>query len=346
MVQEAEKYKSEDEEHKRKVEAKNALENYAYNMRNTVKDEKIGAKLNPADKKSIEDAVEQTINWLDSNQLAEADEFEDKMKELENMCNPIIAKMYQGAGGDPVGGKSGDAPPAAGSGAGPKIEEETAYNQEPLLSFSSFWEVSWTQLQSFINPSPRITMDSYVFDRNAHTRFYLCGFCHNHILLGQDVHQVSISGDTVRLLCGFDPVNVRDEPTIVPTFYRFLPSGRSSGLSQSSFSFHTYPVTSTSIHCNVCNRQLGRRSTWYPTLVPGQPAPAMPTRRVSMLNLDQLLFWNGTGMVYADSHQPVDQNPDQPTNRNPGQPANRNPGHLELFEALRIVIKVVEMLEW
>ncbi|KAE8688881.1 Heat shock cognate 70 kDa protein [Hibiscus syriacus] len=124
MVQEAEKYKSEDEEHKRKVEAKNALENYAYNMRNTVRDEKIGAKLNPADKKSIEDAVEKAINWLDSNQLAEADEFEDKMKELENLCNPIIAKMYQGGGGvDPVGGKSGDVPPASGSGAGPKIEE-------------------------------------------------------------------------------------------------------------------------------------------------------------------------------------------------------------------------------
>ncbi|TYH23984.1 hypothetical protein ES288_A03G055400v1 [Gossypium darwinii] len=123
MVQEAEKYKSEDEEHKKKVEAKNALENYAYNMRNTVKDEKIGAKLNPADKKSIEDAVEQTINWLDSNQLAEADEFEDKMKELENMCNPIIAKMYQGAGGEPAAGKTGEAPPAGGSGAGPKIEE-------------------------------------------------------------------------------------------------------------------------------------------------------------------------------------------------------------------------------
>ncbi|TYH80813.1 hypothetical protein ES332_D03G157600v1 [Gossypium tomentosum] len=123
MVQEAEKYKSEDEEHKKKVEAKNALENYAYNMRNTVKDEKIGAKLNPADKKRIEDAVEQTINWLDSNQLAEADEFEDKMKELENMCNPIIAKMYQGAGGEPAAGKAGEAPPAGGSGAGPKIEE-------------------------------------------------------------------------------------------------------------------------------------------------------------------------------------------------------------------------------
>ncbi|KAL3528387.1 hypothetical protein ACH5RR_007709 [Cinchona calisaya] len=85
MVQEAEKYKTEDEEHKKKVEAKNALENYAYNMRNTVKDEKIGSKLDPADKKKIEDAIDQAISWLDSKQLAEADEFEDKMKELESI---------------------------------------------------------------------------------------------------------------------------------------------------------------------------------------------------------------------------------------------------------------------
>ncbi|RXH80546.1 hypothetical protein DVH24_004460 [Malus domestica] len=122
MVQEAEKYKSEDEEHKKKVEAKNALENYAYNMRNTIKDEKIGAKLPPADKKKIEDSIETAIQWLDSNQLAEADEFEDKMKELESICNPIIAKMYQGAGGDGAGPVDDDAPPSA-SGPGPKIEE-------------------------------------------------------------------------------------------------------------------------------------------------------------------------------------------------------------------------------
>ncbi|XP_017982500.1 PREDICTED: probable mediator of RNA polymerase II transcription subunit 37e isoform X2 [Theobroma cacao] len=123
MVQEAEKYKSEDEEHKKKVEAKNELENFAYNMRNTVRDEKIDAKLNPADKKNIEDAVEQAINWLDSNQMAEADEFEDKMKELESICNPIIAKMYQGAAAEAGGGTGDDAAPARGSGAGPKIEE-------------------------------------------------------------------------------------------------------------------------------------------------------------------------------------------------------------------------------
>ncbi|KAJ0100869.1 hypothetical protein Patl1_06364 [Pistacia atlantica] len=71
MVQEAAKYKAEDEEQKKKVEARNALENYAYNMRNTVKDEKIGSKLAGADKKKIEDAIDEAIQWLDGNQLAE-----------------------------------------------------------------------------------------------------------------------------------------------------------------------------------------------------------------------------------------------------------------------------------
>ncbi|KAM1780079.1 hypothetical protein ACFX11_041462 [Malus domestica] len=58
MVQEAEKYKSEDEEHKKKMEAKNALENYAYDLSNTIKDDKIASKLDAADKKKIEDAID------------------------------------------------------------------------------------------------------------------------------------------------------------------------------------------------------------------------------------------------------------------------------------------------
>lgn len=95
-------------------------------MRNTVKDEKISTKFPPADKKKIEDAVEHAIQWLDGNQLAEADEFEDKMKELESICNPIVAKMYWGAGGleAGVGALDDDGPSVDGSGAGPKIEEE------------------------------------------------------------------------------------------------------------------------------------------------------------------------------------------------------------------------------
>ncbi|MBA0795003.1 hypothetical protein Gohar_019282, partial [Gossypium harknessii] len=122
MVQEAERYKAEDEQVKKKVEAKNALENYAYNMRNTIKDDKVGGKLDPSDKGKMEKAIDETIEWLDRNQLAEVDELEDKLKELEGLCNPIIAKMYQGGGGGdvPTGGAEAG---SGGSAAGPKIEE-------------------------------------------------------------------------------------------------------------------------------------------------------------------------------------------------------------------------------
>ncbi|XP_027344913.1 heat shock 70 kDa protein-like isoform X1 [Abrus precatorius] len=131
MVQEAEKYKAEDEEVKKKVEAKNSLENYAYNMRNTVKDEKFAGKLDPADKQKIEKAVDETIEWLDRNQLAEVEEFQDRLKDLEGLCNPIISNMYQGAGGGDVPMGAADDMPSGGSGksstggsgAGPKIEE-------------------------------------------------------------------------------------------------------------------------------------------------------------------------------------------------------------------------------
>ncbi|CAD5186181.1 unnamed protein product [Musa acuminata subsp. malaccensis] len=123
MVRESEKYKADDEEHKKKVEAKNALENYAYNMRNTIRDDKISSKLSPGDKKKIEDAIDETIKWLDNNQLAEADEFEDKMKELESLCNPIIAKMYQNGGAGMDEGRAKGGATAGAGGAGPTIEE-------------------------------------------------------------------------------------------------------------------------------------------------------------------------------------------------------------------------------
>ncbi|KAJ6694888.1 SHOCK PROTEIN putative-RELATED [Salix koriyanagi] len=70
MVQEAEKYKAEDEEVKKKVDAKNSLENYAYNTRNTVKDEKFAGKLDPSDKQKIEKAIDETIEcWKGTNWL-------------------------------------------------------------------------------------------------------------------------------------------------------------------------------------------------------------------------------------------------------------------------------------
>ncbi len=55
----------------RQVEAKNSLENYVYNMRNTLRDEKVGGKLDPADKAKIEGAIDEAVRWLETNQLAE-----------------------------------------------------------------------------------------------------------------------------------------------------------------------------------------------------------------------------------------------------------------------------------
>ncbi|MED6181657.1 hypothetical protein PIB30_021249 [Stylosanthes scabra] len=63
-------------------------------------DEKIGGMLDPFDEQKIEKVVNDVIEWIEGNQLAQVDEFEDKLKELKGLCNPIIAKMYQGGGGD------------------------------------------------------------------------------------------------------------------------------------------------------------------------------------------------------------------------------------------------------
>eukprot|EP01132_Coremiostelium_polycephalum_P002182 gene2182-2685_t len=121
MVREAEQFKAQDEAQKDKVEAKNKLENYAYTIRSTIKDEKIAGKLSDDDKKTIEDASEATIKWLESNATsAEKEAFDTKMKELEAIVNPIMTKMYQAAGGNPeeMGGMPGGFPGAA-PGAGP-----------------------------------------------------------------------------------------------------------------------------------------------------------------------------------------------------------------------------------
>ncbi|KAL6562793.1 hypothetical protein OROHE_005380 [Orobanche hederae] len=72
MVNEAKKYRADDDKFKKKVEAKNALENYAYNMKNVVNE--------------MSEAIEKVIQWLERNQLAEADEFEEKMEELKSVC--------------------------------------------------------------------------------------------------------------------------------------------------------------------------------------------------------------------------------------------------------------------
>ena len=90
LVQEAKMYKAEDKEYNMKRETTNKLEMYAYNMRNTVKDDKFSAMVPSAKRKKIEQAIEKAIDWVEQNQLAEADEFEFQISKLESICKPFI----------------------------------------------------------------------------------------------------------------------------------------------------------------------------------------------------------------------------------------------------------------
>merc|ERR1712022_61485 len=107
MVQEAEEFAEEDKKVRDKIEGRNGLEGYCYNLKNTLEDEEKGIadKLSEEDKEKVEEAVKETLEWLDDNQEAEKEEFEAKQKELEQIANPIIQKVYQagagGAGGAP-----------------------------------------------------------------------------------------------------------------------------------------------------------------------------------------------------------------------------------------------------
>jgi len=88
MVQDAEKYKEEDEKYAKKIESKNGLENYCYQMKEMIE------KLEGEDKETVETKVSETLEWLDSNQSAETEEFEAKQKEISDVCTPIMVKMY------------------------------------------------------------------------------------------------------------------------------------------------------------------------------------------------------------------------------------------------------------
>jgi len=131
MVNDAEKFKADDEKQKERISSKNGLESYCFNMKTTIEDEKMKDKISDDDRKAINDKCDEAIKWLDANQLAEVEEFNEKQKEVEAVCNPIITKLYGAAGGAPggmpdmggMGGAGGAAPGAGQGGAGPTIEE-------------------------------------------------------------------------------------------------------------------------------------------------------------------------------------------------------------------------------
>jgi len=124
MVAEAEKFRKQDEEVAERVGARNGLESYAYNLRNTLSDEQVAGKISAEDKEKLKQSVDDAIKWLDSNLEASKEEYEYKQKELEGVANPVMMKMY-GTGGSTGGfpGAGGQAGDDAGASSGPTVEE-------------------------------------------------------------------------------------------------------------------------------------------------------------------------------------------------------------------------------
>jgi L1 cell adhesion molecule like protein len=134
MLSDAEKYKEEDEAEGKRVAAKNGLESYAYSLRNTLSDPKVEEKIEASDKETLTAEIDKVVQWLDDNQQATREEYEEHQKELEGKANPIMMKFYGaggegapggmpgGPGGFPGAGGPGGAPGAGGDD-GPTVEE-------------------------------------------------------------------------------------------------------------------------------------------------------------------------------------------------------------------------------
>merc|ERR1739844_129488 len=102
MVKEAEEFADEDKKVKERIDARNGLESYVYNLKNQLDDDEKGLadKLSPEDKKELQDTIDETLDWMEENPEADKEDYDEKQKEVENIANPIMRQMYSGAGGE------------------------------------------------------------------------------------------------------------------------------------------------------------------------------------------------------------------------------------------------------
>ncbi|XP_069987966.1 heat shock 70 kDa protein cognate 4-like [Penaeus vannamei] len=109
MVNEAQSYREEDAKQRDRIEAKNRLESLCFSVKSSINDSAVADKLSAEEKRSVEEKAEETLKWLDNNQLAEKEEYEHKMKELEGAWRPLGGKIHGSGTGS--------------SGSGPTVEE-------------------------------------------------------------------------------------------------------------------------------------------------------------------------------------------------------------------------------
>lgn len=96
MVQEAEEFAEEDKRMQQRVTARNGLEGYCYSLKNSLDDDEkgIGDKISEEDKEALEEAIKEALEWLDENQEAEKDDYDEKKQELESVASPIMQQAY------------------------------------------------------------------------------------------------------------------------------------------------------------------------------------------------------------------------------------------------------------
>ena len=95
MLADAEKFAADDQKHKEKIEAKNALEVLAYSIKDTTENRELRGKLSVEDKDALRSKANEVIAWSDDNMDADIKAFEAKKKELEAVSNPIMTKLYE-----------------------------------------------------------------------------------------------------------------------------------------------------------------------------------------------------------------------------------------------------------
>ena len=110
MVQEAEQYAEEDKKVKDRIDARNGLESYLYNLKNTLEDDEKGMADNVSaeDKKELQDMVDEVLDWMDENPEADKEDYDEKQKEVEQVANPIMRNFYAGGGAGGAGGGDED----------------------------------------------------------------------------------------------------------------------------------------------------------------------------------------------------------------------------------------------
>lgn len=103
MVNDAKLYEEVDKEVKRKIEARNTLENYAYHSKSTLEDPQLKDKFSQEDTRTINSKCDEVMQWLHSNHDLGYDELDAKHKELERAISPIMQKVYQSGSRAPNG---------------------------------------------------------------------------------------------------------------------------------------------------------------------------------------------------------------------------------------------------